>query len=140
MKVLVDTNVFVSAVVWGGVPGEVVEFVVGDPQVEWIVSDEILREYVNVLRRPKFGLPEELVARWQQLLADETVLIHVKAEIAFPRDPADSIFLSCALDADADFLITGDRDFEQARLLGNTKIISATLFKRLVSEDSTEKD
>lgn len=56
----------------------------------------------------------------------------MKVVIDFPRDRQDAKFLACALSAQADFFVTGDRDFSQAQKLVNTTIISASLFKKLV--------
>jgi putative PIN family toxin of toxin-antitoxin system len=138
MKVLIDTNVLISAAVWGGIPGEIVKYIVGDPRIEWIVSDSILREYFEVLRRPRFELPQEFLDRWQKFLEDETVLVHAEPEVEFARDPSDAPFLACAIQAGVDFLITGDRDFEQVRLIGNTKIVSAARFKSLFFDSTSE--
>lgn len=57
--------------------------------------------------------------------------IEVKIEVGFPRDRKDAKFLACAIAANADFLITGDRDFEDVQTLKNTTILSAKNFKQL---------
>ncbi|MBA3532672.1 MAG: putative toxin-antitoxin system toxin component, PIN family [Ardenticatenales bacterium] len=67
-----------------------------------------------------------------------TTLIEVDIAIEFDRDPKDAKFLACALAAQADFLITGDRDFTEAQKLLTTTILSVYLFKKLVC-DTDEK-
>ena len=52
-------------------------------------------------------------------------LVDVNIVVDFPRDQKDAKFLSCALAADADYLITGDADFSEAWKLTKTTIISA---------------
>jgi predicted nucleic acid-binding protein len=52
----------------------------------------------------------------------------VEVEVDFPRDRKDAKFLACALAGNADFLITGDRDFTEVETLGNTKIVSVSGF------------
>jgi predicted nucleic acid-binding protein len=52
--------------------------------------------------------------------------------IDFARDRKDERFLACAVAAGADFLITGDADFNEAQNLVNTTIVSVSIFKRLV--------
>jgi putative PIN family toxin of toxin-antitoxin system len=96
------------------------------------VSDEILAEYREVLARPKFGLDAVTLASWLDLLVSATESIEAGPAMAFPRDPADAVFLSCAFACQADYLITGDRDFTVARRLGNTAIVSVSLFERVV--------
>ena len=61
-------------------------------------------------------------------------LVEVTNVVDFPRDRKDAKFLACALATDADFLLTGDKDFEEAKNLGKTRIISVSLFKRLLIE------
>ncbi|MEH2392645.1 MAG: hypothetical protein V7K21_13660 [Nostoc sp.] len=55
-------------------------------------------------------------------------------EVDFPTDRKDEKFLACAMAAEADFLIMGDSDFNQAQTLVNTTIISVSLFNRLVCD------
>lgn len=132
MKIIVDTNVLVSAVLKGREPRTVIQFIIDTPNCEWIVSEEILAEYKEVLSRSKFKLSPEVRLEWLSILDTVTTLIEVNEEIDFPRDQKDAKFLACAMVAEADFLITGDSDFNEARSLVNTTIISVSLFKNLV--------
>ena len=130
MKVLIDTNVLVSAVLLDRTPETVITYVVGSPQMQWVVSDGIMQEYKSVLARDKFGLPLEIIQRWYQLL-DEVTLMQPDAEsVSFPRDQTDAKFLTTALSARADFLITGDRDFVEAQKLIDTIILSVSQLLR----------
>ncbi len=58
------------------------------------------------------------------------ILVDVELEVDFPRDRKDAKFIACAQTVNADFLITGDRDFTEAQNLGRTRIISVSLFKQ----------
>ena len=64
MKVVIDTNVVVSAILKDRGPEAVIRFVVSQPQYEWIASPSIMAEYNEVLRRPKFRLPDTLLQEW----------------------------------------------------------------------------
>ena len=134
MKVLIDTNVLVSAVLRGSEPRAVIEFIVDNPECVWIVSTEIITEYKEVLSRKKFKLTDEVKAQWFEIIDTFPTVIDVNVEIDFPRDRKDGKFLACAVAADADFLITGDADFTEAQSLVKTIIISVFLFKRLVCD------
>lgn len=131
MKVLIDTNVLVSAVLRDRTPEEVVLFVVGQSGFSWIASSEILQEYRDVLRRRRFGLPVQILEHWDAMFERHTTLVESPTLIEFPRDQGDAKFLTCALNSGADLLITGDRDFEEARKLIKTTILSVSAFKRL---------
>lgn len=132
MKVLIDTNVLVSAVLKNRDPETVILFVAGQADFEWIVSSEILTEYKEVLSREKFGLPGEVRQQWFELLDVFTTLVEVDVAIDFPRDQKDAKFLACALAVEADLLVTGDRDFTEAQKVVNTIIPSVSLFTKLV--------
>lgn len=134
MKVVIDTNVLVSAALKNKDPEAVILFVTSQPDIEWIVSPAIVAEYKEVLARKKFGLPQEFLLKWFQFLDGVTVSVDVNLELEFARDRKDAKFLACALVSDAEFLITGDRDFSQAEKLVNTTIISVSLFKKLVCD------
>ncbi|MFM7602769.1 MAG: putative toxin-antitoxin system toxin component, PIN family [Pseudanabaena sp.] len=131
MKVVIDTNILVSAAMRDGIPEIVIQFIVDRPEFEWIVSQEIITEYTEVLQRQKLKLSEEVQQEWIDLLQTVTRLIEVNIEVDFPRDRKDAKFLACAIAANADFLITGDRDFEDVQTLKNTTILSAKNFKQL---------
>jgi putative PIN family toxin of toxin-antitoxin system len=132
MRVVVDTNVVISAILRDRRPEKVLLFIVGRPDFEWVASLEILAEYREVLRRPKFALTENLLSRWDERFRSAIAEWPVEISVSFPRDAKDAKFLACALAAAADFLVTGDRDFTEARLIGRTKIVSVAQFDELV--------
>jgi predicted nucleic acid-binding protein len=84
------------------------------------------------LGRPKFGIPASLLARWFAFLDTATTQVIIDQPIEFPRDQKDAVFIACAIAARADYLITGDRDFTEARKLLTTAIVSVSQFQRLV--------
>jgi putative PIN family toxin of toxin-antitoxin system len=137
MRVVIDTNVLVSAALKDRDPEVVILFVVGRPDFEWVVSPAILTEYKDVLSRPKFGLPEEIRRRWFDILDTATTVVEVNVSFDFPRDRKDAKFLACALATEADFLITGDRDFTEAKKLVKTTILSVSQFKKIVCDGLT---
>jgi putative PIN family toxin of toxin-antitoxin system len=107
---------------------------VDSPNCDWVVSEEILAEYQDVLSRKKFKLTDEVRKEWLDVIDLVTTLVDVQVTIDFARDRKDEKFLACAVAAEADFLITGDADFNQAQNLVNTTIVSVSMFKRLVCD------
>jgi putative PIN family toxin of toxin-antitoxin system len=139
MKVLIDTNVLISAVWRDKKPEELILWLLAHPaDWQWIVSSEIMREYIEVLNRKKFSFSPETLHKWETILTRDTHLKPVRAEIDFPRDQKDAKFLACAISNNVDFFVTGDRDFEDARKVLNTAIVSVSMFFKLVSGLSTE--
>ncbi|MDQ3685210.1 MAG: putative toxin-antitoxin system toxin component, PIN family [Acidobacteriota bacterium] len=134
MRVVIDTNVVVSAALEDRTPEEVILFIAAQEDFEWIVSSAIVEEYNGVLGREKFRLPVEVLRKWSETFEQLTTMFDVEIVVDFPRDRKDAKFLECALAADADFLITGDKDFTEAQKIVRTVILSVSQFKHLVME------
>jgi uncharacterized protein len=134
MRVVVDTNVLISAAFRDRLPEDVIMFLVARPDFEWIATEKIMQEYLDVLHRKKFALTESVIQKWKQIFEEVIQVVPDSIVIAFPRDQKDAKFLSCSLSADAHFLITGDKDFSEAVKLTNTTILSVSLFKKLVMD------
>lgn len=132
MRVVIDTNVLVSAILKDRAPEHVILFVAEHEEFEWVVSSDILTEYKAVIGRPKFKLSQEIIEKWLMVFDLMTNYIDVKIEIDFPRDQKDAKFLACAIAGSANFLITGDKDFSEAQKMLETIIISVTDFERLI--------
>ena len=134
MKIIIDTNVVVSAALRDRDPETVILFVVEQPEFQWIVSGPILEEYKEVLARERFALPRDLLQSWHKMFEALTTTVEVDLEVDFPRAKQDAKFLECALASEAEYLITGDKDFSEAQKMMSTTIISVSLFKRLVCD------
>ena len=134
IKVVIDTNIVISAILRDRTPEDVLLFVVEESEFEWIASPEIVAEYVNVLKRPKFKLPKTLMQQWEAMFEQYITVIDVQDDVAFPRDPKDAPFLACALAAGAAYLVTGDRDFSEAHKVVDTTVLSVRQFKTLICD------
>lgn len=134
LRVVIDTNIVISAILRDRMPEEVLLFVIEQDEFEWVASAEIVAEYVNVLKRPKFGLPTPLIEKWQAMFAQYITIIAAPVEVTFSRDPQDAPFLACALSAEAAYLITGDKDFSEAYKVIDTTVLSVRQFKTLVCD------
>jgi uncharacterized protein len=132
MKVVIDTNILVSALYRGGKPLKAVLYCFNEHTVEVCLSEEILTEYQIVLHRPKFRFDDEFLAQWLKRIEKETTITTTIPPLDFPRNRKDAKFLALARTVSADYLITGDGDFTDvpAHLLPQTRIVSASLFCR----------
>ncbi|NER08389.1 MAG: putative toxin-antitoxin system toxin component, PIN family [Okeania sp. SIO3C4] len=126
MKVIIDTNILVSAALKDKKPEQVVLWVASE--CEWIVSAEILAEYQDVLQRKRLKINQQKRERLLNLVQILTIRVEVDIAVDFPRDRKDAKFLACALSAQANYLITGDADYSEAQSLINTRIISVVEF------------
>ncbi|MGH8686901.1 MAG: putative toxin-antitoxin system toxin component, PIN family [Burkholderiales bacterium] len=108
MRVVLDTNVLVSALVFPGGRGEEALQRILEERDELILSKAILDELLGVLTR-KFARDAEALARVAVLLADIAVLVKPGRRLAVLRDAPDNRVLECAVAGKAALIVTGDQ-------------------------------
>jgi putative PIN family toxin of toxin-antitoxin system len=109
-RALCDTNVLVSAFIAGGPPSRVIEAAV-DGRIELVLADPVLDELQRVLT-VKLGFASQRVEDLVAFLVDlagARVGVPVETPPAITGDPDDDVVLACALAADAQILVSGDR-------------------------------
>ena len=113
MRLVLDTNVVVSGLLWNGAPAQLIEAARAD-EVELFTSRVLLAELTRILRRAKFD--KAITASGMSLdvlvlgYADIATLVTPEAIPATVlNDPDDDHVLACALAAKADYIVSGDR-------------------------------
>lgn len=109
MKIVVDTNVVVSGVFFGGPPGAVLE-AWRDGSVELVVSLQILEEYRRVGEEIEQRFPGVSMAPFLNLVATHASIVE-PVELVEPvtTDPDDDKLFACALAADCRLIVSGDK-------------------------------
>ena len=133
MRVVFDTNVFVAAFAADGLCAKLLrrankhEFVL-------LVCPVILEEFQGALEK-KLDATEEEIGKALALLREVSVMTGEAPPEAKPtrivRDPDDDLILFCAVKADADFLVTGDKDLLAIGEHGKIKILDPRGFELL---------
>ena len=108
MKIVFDTNIFVSALVRPGGRAEQALGRVIDGRDTLLLSKAILLETLSVLSR-KFGRDKEELARVAVFLSDMAQLVAPKRKVRIFDDDPDNRILECAIEGKADVLVTGDQ-------------------------------
>lgn len=124
-KVVVDTNVWISVIFWGGKPRKVIEAWVDD-EFRLVISSAIRRElYQTVAKKAKvLELFPEYASEWLEVIDERSILVRPKEKVEICRDPKDNMFLEAAVAGDADYLITGDDDLLVLETFEGTKIVT----------------
>ncbi len=136
VRLVLDTNVVVSALIWGGSPRQVVALALR-PDVALFTSDALQEELHRVLARSRFAASlsssERLVekAEYRIVMAAKSVRVS-RVPRAVPADPDDDIVIATAVAADANVIVTGDRDLLSLDLYGAMRIPAAAPALRFV--------
>ena len=124
LRVVLDTNVLVSAIISDGKPRELLrkgiskEFCI-------ITSDLLLRELGTVLRRPKFRTDEDEIHRIIFALIQATEVVEVVSKLKLvEEDPKDDMVVETAYDGKADFIVSGDSHLLALKNFREIKIVS----------------
>lgn len=114
MRVIIDTNLFVSAWLWGGIPARLFRLA-RNLQLKICASEPILAELQNTLSKHKLQTKLQSLGFTLEYLMSgtrELVEVYPISDINLPtlRDPNDNMILATAIAANADAIVTGDRD------------------------------
>jgi hypothetical protein len=129
VKVVVDTNVLVSALLFGGKPGKLMPLWQRGT-IRPLASKEIIDEYLRVLTYPKSKLSEEDInfLLYHEILPYfEVIDVHPGPRI-IRKDPEDDKFIRCALAGKAKFIISGDHHLLTLKSCQKIKILSPSDF------------
>ncbi|WP_414578658.1 putative toxin-antitoxin system toxin component, PIN family [Anabaena sp. CCY 9402-a] len=114
MKVILDVNIWISAMLWGGVPGKILRLARNE-QINIFISEPLLLELETTLKRDKFQV--RLTQRdytFADLISVAQGLCNycptISVEASQLRDQKDTIVLAAAVAAQAEVIITGDLD------------------------------
>ena len=122
-RVVIDTNVLVSAIVWGGKPRELVIKLFEKHTV--ILSSQMLTELSDVISRDKFRVKTFQVKRFLEDLKNKSTIINCTAFFnVIAEDPDDNNVLDTAYGGKAEFIITGDKHLLALGKFKRTKIVT----------------
>jgi len=108
-RVVIDTNVLVSGLLFGGVPGKLVSLW-KEGRIQPLCSKGIIDEYLRVLAYPKFELTEKEISfvLYQEVLPWFEIVTVQVGDPFVKNDPEDDKFIWCAVEGKADALVSGD--------------------------------
>jgi putative PIN family toxin of toxin-antitoxin system len=129
IKIILDTNIWISYLIsknnnqW--------DTLIFSDKIQIIYSEKLLNEFIEVTQRDKFrkfiSLDDlEVILNY---LGDFAIFVeNIEKKYTLCRDLKDNFLLDLAVTAEADFLVTGDKDLLEIKTLENVKILSPTDF------------
>ncbi|HET7876938.1 MAG TPA: putative toxin-antitoxin system toxin component, PIN family [Methylomirabilota bacterium] len=144
MRVVLDTNVIISATLIRGGNEDQILRAWQRGVFELVLSPPILEELGRALFYEKFRkfrwMTEEEVSELLQTLAASSVVVSGRVKIKASRDPDDDKFLAAATEAEARFVVTGDRDLLDLKNYRGARIIRPLPFLKIIRRASPSRD
>jgi putative PIN family toxin of toxin-antitoxin system len=126
-KIILDTNVVVSALIQKSFPYLILHDMYIDRKIQLCVSEDLLLEYSNVLKREKFSRFPDFITMANWVLRDiheHAVMFQPKERLTVIADEDDNRLLELAIASSADYLVTGNHNDFTMTVFGKTKIVS----------------
>lgn len=127
-KVVIDTNVLVSAFGWQGKPRKVFEKVL-DGKLELVISEKQLTEIRRVILYPRLKFTPEQQTRFLDILSRVAHIVETHSEIhIIQEDPTDNVLLESATENKAEYIITGDNHLLKLKQFQEVQIVTPAEF------------
>lgn len=127
-RVVLDTNVTISAFFWKGHP-RVVYDLVRDKKLIMLLSRDMEKELIRVLGYSRFGLTAKDILPLVKNLRNHAKFAETTGRISVVTvDPTDNIFIECAVDGKADYILSGDKHLLDLEMYEGIQIIRAKDF------------
>lgn len=140
IRVVVDTNILISAVLSPkGMAARILVYERND-KIELAFSPATSGEVFRVLKSPKIkallkkrGVPLGKVLSFMKVLISNSVSTAGSIEVdTIEDDPSDNVFLSCAFEAEADFIISDDAHLNRLKSFHGIQIVDMTVFLKVM--------
>lgn len=125
LRVVIDTNVLVSALLFGGTPGKLIPLW-KNGHIRPFASKAIIQEYLRVFAYPKFELTENEITYllYQEILPYLEIIDVASGKTFVSNDPSDDKFVLCAFKANADIIISGDTHLLSLKKIENIQVVT----------------
>ena len=140
MRAVLDTNVIVSAVlIRRGNERHILDAWRGGA-FDLVLSPPLLEELGRVLSYPRIRdfrwMTDAEVVELLEVLAGASIVVAGRLDVRASRDPTDDMFLAAAIEGEADYLVTGDRDLLTLGSYRRVQIMRPAAFHKTLSRQS----
>jgi len=126
VRVLLDTNVIVSAVTTRGLCADVFRAVLAAHEL--VTCAQVIQEVRRNLRI-KFGVPDPLIEEYLELIGQDAIVAEPEDLPDLPiQDRDDAAIVAAAIGARAEVLVTGDHELQSLKNIGKVRILSPRAF------------
>jgi len=133
MKLVLDTNVYISAFYWGGNAQKIIDRIIAGIDLLFI-SENILKEISEVMARPKFKTDQETIDKFIETIEKNCIKIFTEGKIKDVCRDKDDDKLECGIICNADYIITGDDDLLVLKNYEEIKIITPMEYLEIMNK------
>lgn len=130
-RVLLDTNVLISAHVFGGIPQQVYNMVL-ERQIEAVTSQILIAELIETLTK-KFDFELIRIEQFEKIIKKHFKMVYPNQNIAILRDNDDNRVLEAAIEGKCEYIVTGDRELLELGKYKGISILAPTEFLERIS-------
>ena len=131
MKVVLDTNVFISGIFWKGSSNKVITSW-KEGKFTSVTSLEAVSEIIEVLKDFKIKLPDDMIKEWVELIIRNSIIVEPKERINIIKDDTkDNIFIEIAVAGNVDYIVSQDNHLLKLKEFGRIKIITPEEFNKI---------
>ena len=130
-RVLLDTNVLISAHVFGGIPQQVYNLVL-EKQIEAVTSRILIAELIETLTK-KFDFELVRIEQFEKIIKKHFKMVYPNQTVAILRDNDDNRVLEAAVKGRCSYIITGDKDLLELGGYKGINILTPTEFLKEIS-------
>jgi len=132
MKVVIDTNVFVSGIFWKGISNRII-IAWKERKFDLVNSLKNIEELIKILKFFKINMSDELIKEWVTLIVENSIIVDVVGKMKVVKDdPTDDKFIETALNGKADYIISQDRHLLNIKEFKNIKVVTPEEFLRIL--------
>ena len=122
MKIVLDTNILISAFIFGGKPRQILSLVLAG-KLQAFISPLLIAEFFDVVNK-KFDLSAEELTLAKNQIENKLIIVQPKKEIKISRDEDDNRVLETAIEGECNYIVTGDSDLLDLKNFKNIKIVT----------------
>jgi uncharacterized protein len=130
-RIIIDTNLWISFLISKNLSK--LDHIIFQKNSRIIFSPELIAEFINVAQRTKFKrfFDKKDIEHLLSIFDSYGDLVKIHTKISICRDIKDNFLLALAIDSNADYLLTGDKDLLTLEKIGKTRILSINQFEKL---------
>ncbi len=130
VKVVPDTNILVSSLVFGGEPEKIL-FLIQRKKIIGVTSKVLVAELCEILLK-KFNFSKERVLQLEHKMRKSFQVVYPRKTISVSRDPDDNRVLEAAVEGSCNFIVTGDKDLLILKKYKKVTVLTPSEFLKVI--------